>query len=80
MGFQIGPFYIGGVADAQKKAVLDAAPELPFNFLPGLSEVTKRSPFGFLSGRYAHDAVESKVCHIMRIASRVGDGGCDSEV
>ncbi len=50
MGFRIGPFYVGGVDASQKKAVLEAAPGLPFNYDPSTGP-----------GGYARDAVQAKV-------------------
>lgn len=52
MGFRIGPFYVGGVDESQKQAVLNAAPGLPFNFC--------NHPSTGLSA-YARDTVQAKV-------------------
>ena len=49
MGLRIGPFYVGGVDESQKRAVLDAAPGLAFNY--HLSTASS----------YARDTVQAKV-------------------
>jgi uncharacterized protein (UPF0548 family) len=53
MGFRIGPFYVGGVDESQKKAVLDAAPGLPFNHHPSTGQDGQAG--------YARDTVQAKV-------------------